>query len=329
MKKRWWYLPALTVLLVATTLIIRRNGEQNAYSTHTGSVFGTIYKITFQGNPALADSCLKVMDDVDRSLSMFNKESQLTALNNEGLIVMNGITRQVLTLALEVSGETDGAFDITVGPLVNAWGFGYKNGTLPDSMRIDSLMQHIGYERLLIDGDTARLTDNEATLDCSAIAKGFACDTVANYLLAHGARNVMVEIGGEVVTHGVNAKGKPWSVGISKPSEDLDDQGVMEIITLNNGAMATSGNYRNFRVEDGRKIAHTIDPHTGYPVQHSLLSATVFAPTCAMADAYATSFMVMGLEESKRILSLHPELSAYLIYDDGGKMNTVKIENKK
>ena len=162
-------------------------------------------------------------------------------------------------------------------------------------------------------------------LDCSAIAKGYGTDIVARLLRTKGITNFMIEIGGEIVTSGVNAEGKPWRVGISKPVDDPTgtETGVQSIITITDKAMATSGNYRNFYYKGGKKYAHTIDPKTGYPVQHSILSATVFANSCAMADAYATSFMVMGLEKAQQLLEQHPELMAYLIYSDEQGRNAV------
>jgi thiamine biosynthesis lipoprotein len=214
---------------------------------------------------------------------------------------------EVYQLAQTVSKETDGAFDITVAPLVNAWGFGFKHEQMPTPEQVDSLLQ----------------LRNQ--MDFSAIAKGYGCDVVARLLESHGIHNYMVEIGGEVVVSGKNAKGDDWHIGITKPTDDsLSVEGEMQtVLTITDHAMATSGNYRNFYYQGGRKYAHTIDPRTGYPVQHSLLSATVLAENCATADAYATSFMVLGVEGTKAVLARHPELMAYLIYtDEKGQLAT-------
>ena len=156
-------------------------------------------------------------------------------------------------------------------------------------------------------------------LDCSAIAKGYGTDVVARFLRKRGVQNFMVEIGGEVVTQGVNPQRVPWRIGVTKPTEDSLSVGHELQTTLNvtDMAMATSGNYRNFYYKGNKRYAHTIDPHTGYPVQHNILSATVLAKSCMVADAYATSFMVMGLDGAQQVLQRHPELMAYLIYDDG------------
>jgi thiamine biosynthesis lipoprotein len=158
-------------------------------------------------------------------------------------------------------------------------------------------------------------------LDCSAIAKGYGVDVVAKCLKAKGIKNYLVEIGGEISTSGISEKRLPWKIGVTKPSDDAaEGQGELQtVINVTDKSMATSGNYRNFYYKGGRRYAHTIDPKTGRPVQHNILSATVLADRCAKADAYATSFMVMGLEGAKIILERHPELMAYLIYDDHGK----------
>ena len=162
-------------------------------------------------------------------------------------------------------------------------------------------------------------------LDCSATAKGYGTDVVAKLLRSKGVNNFMIEIGGEIVTSGLNPDQKPWRVGISKPEDDVQGAGqeVQSIVAITDKAMATSGNYRNFYYKGGKKYAHTIDPKTGYPVQQSILSATAFANTCAVADAYATSFMVMGVEKAKQVLAQHPELMAYLIYSDQDGKNAV------
>jgi thiamine biosynthesis lipoprotein len=204
----------------------------------------------------------------------------------------------VWQLAETVHKETDGAFDISVAPLVNAWGFGFKHEQMPNRQQVDSLL---------------RIRNQ---YDFSAIAKGYGSDVVARLLRSHDVQNFMVEIGGEIVTQGVSDKRLPWKIGVIKPTDDSLSVGgeLQTVLNMTDIAMATSGNYRNFYYKGGRKYAHTIDPKTGYPVQHSLLSATVLARSCATADAYATSFMVLGVERAKEVLEKHPELMAYFIF---------------
>ena len=292
-----WKSLFLVFLIIGTVYIL---GKQKPYITNSGKIFGTFYNITYSSETDLHQEIKNTLMQVDNSLSPFNKQSIISAVNNNTATQIDDMFTHVFSLAQDVSAKTEGAFDITVAPLVNAWGFGFKKGITPDSLTIDSLRQFVGY-------NTVALTDGKITkqhpqtmLDCSAIAKGYGCDAVAATLEAHGIKNYMVEIGGEVVTKGKNGKGGVWTIGISKPTDNptTSNNELHEIIGISGKSMATSGNYRNFREENGRKIAHTIDPRTGYPVQHSLLSATVIADDCATADAYATSFMVMGDRKS-------------------------------
>ena len=294
------------------------------YQHNEGMVFGTVYSITYQSTDDLQTEIEQTLQQVDNALSMFNPASVLTSVNNDATSVPDSpegdMFCQVFTLARQVSDDTQGAFDITVAPLVNAWGFGFKQGIHPDSATIDSLCRLVGYEKVALVTHEQTRTVLKAQpgimLDCSAVAKGFGVDAVATLLSHKGIVNYMVEIGGEVVTSGQNATSQNWRIGVSKPTDDTLSMGgeLQTILSVGNAAMATSGNYRNFYYEGGRKHAHTIDPRTGHPVQHELLSATVLAPSCAQADAYATAFMVMGMEKAKNILDRHPELSAYFIF---------------
>ena len=317
-KKLIWQLPFLVLLIVGTVLIIRQQRSM-PYRQVSDFVFGTTYKIIYQCDSDLSVAVRDELMKVDRSLSPFNKESVITAVNQNREVKLDPYFIEVFTKAMEVSRDTEGAFDITVAPLVNAWGFGFKHEQMPTKSQVDSLRQIIGYQKVSLVGGKVRKQDPRMMLDCSAIAKGFGVDAVARMLRNRGVQNFMVEIGGEVVTCGVNAQRLPWRVGVIKPSEDSLNVGheLQTILNVTDKAMATSGNYRNFYYKNGRRYAHTIDPKTGYPVQHSLLSATVVANSCTVADAYATSFMVMGRERAQQLLERHPELMAYLIYDDG------------
>jgi thiamine biosynthesis lipoprotein len=231
---------------------------------------------------------------------------------------VNEMFEQVFNKAQYVSQETDGAFDITVAPLVNLWGFGFKTGENPSKQKIDSLMQYIGYQTVSLNNKKVRKVHPNTMLDAAAIAKGYACDVIAQLFRDKGIKNFMVEIGGEVITCGNSPKRIPWKIGVTKPVDDSlnTQQEQQAVLNVTDMAMATSGNYRNFYYKGGKKYAHTIDPKTGYPVQHSLLSATVLAKDCATADAFATAFMVMGIEKAKKVLEKHSELMAYFIYSD-------------
>ena len=307
----------LTFLIIGTILIIKHQHNM-PYQHDRGSVFGTFYSITYQCDNDLQKEIEAELKKVDQALSMFNQESIISKVNRNEKVELNEMFLQVITLAQKVSQDTDGAFDITVAPLVNAWGFGFKTGDKPSGNSIDSLMSTVGYKKISLKGRQLFKENKNTMLDCSAIAKGYGSDVVAAFLRKRGIDNFMVEIGGEVVTQGISEKRVPWRIGVTKPTDDSlsVDNELQTVLNVTNKAMATSGNYRNFYYKDGKKYAHTIDPKTGYPVQHSLLSATVLADNCATADAYATSFMVMGIEKAKGVLERHPELMAYFIYTD-------------
>ena len=318
-KKNLLRLAFLLFLIIGTILIIRQQHEM-PYQHNSGLVFGTVYNITYQHDRDLQKEIEAELMKVDNSLSPFNEQSVITKVNRNEPVELNKMFLDVFTLAEKISQETDGAFDVTVAPLVNAWGFGFKQGISPTEQTIDSLRQVVGFQKvsLTADSKTVKKQDPRIMLDCSAIAKGYGCDVVAELLKNNGIQNFMVEIGGEVVTKGVSDKRVPWRIGVTKPTDDTIsvNNELQTILNVTNKAMATSGNYRNFYYKGGKKYAHTIDPKTGYPVQHNILSATVLADNCATADAYATSFMVLGMEGTRRILDKHPELMAYLIYTD-------------
>ena len=317
-RRLLWQVPFLAFLIIGTLFVVRQQRNM-PYQRCSDFVFGTTFNVTYQSDSDMTYSIKDALRKVDYSLSPFNKESVITAINDNKDVRPDKMFMDVFQMAMDVSRETEGAFDITVAPLVNAWGFGFKSGQKPTPRQVDSLKQIIGYQKILVDDGMVRKQDPRMMLDCSAIAKGYGADVVADVLRRHGVKNFMVEIGGEIVTSGVNPDRLPWKVGVIKPTDDSlsVSHELQTILNVTDVAMATSGNYRNFYYEGGKKFAHTIDPQTGYPVQHSLLSATVLAKTCAIADAYATSFMVMGRERAQQVLERHPELMAYFIYDNG------------
>ena len=313
-KQLLWQLPFLAFLIVSTVIIVSRQ-RSTPYHHDKGMVFGTVYHITYQSPQNLQKEIESQLAQVDASLSPFNKRSIITAINENRDTVVNKMFTDVFTLAMKISDITDGSFDITVAPLVNAWGFGFKGGAMPTRHQVDSLKRLVGYRKVSLANGRVTKSDPRIMLDCSSIAKGYGCDVVAHYLRSKGIDNYMIEIGGEIVTRGISEKRLPWKIGVTKPTDDSlnVNQEIQTIINVTDKAMATSGNYRNFYYKNGRKYAHTIDPATGYPVQHTILSSTVIADDCATADAYATAFMVMGLDKAKAVLSRHPELMAYFI----------------
>ena len=311
-KKLIWQIPFLMVLIIGTIVILKK---QPPFRTNEGLVFGTVYKITYQHADDLQNEIKEAMLEVDNSLSPYNPNSIITRINHNQDTTLNEHFTHVFELAQQISAETEGAFDITVAPLVNAWGFGFKHSIDIEPSVIDSLRQFIGYQKIkLVDGKMVK-EDPRLMLDCSAIAKGYGVDRVARLLDKKGVQHYMVDIGGEVVVKGKNSRMKTWRIGINKPVEDSlsINQELQTILEVSGVGMATSGNYRKFYYKDGKRYAHTIDPRLGTPIQHNILSATVLAKDCTTADAYATAFMVMGLEKAKAFCEQHPELNAYLI----------------
>lgn len=311
-KKLIWQLPFLATLIIGTIVILQK---QPPYRTNEGMVFGTIYKITYQSHEDLHPDIKNALQEVDNALSPYNPNSIITRINHNIDTTLNTFFTDVFQVAQHVSKETEGAFDITVAPLVNAWGFGFKNSINIDASVIDSLKQFIGYDKVKIEDNKIAKEDDRLMLDCSSIAKGYGVDQIAKVLDKKGVQNYMVDIGGEVFIKGKNPKMKNWRIGINKPVEDSlsVNQELQTILEITDAAMATSGNYRKFYYKDGKRYAHTIDPRLGYPIQHSILSATVVAKDCTTADAYATAFMVMGIEKAKAYCEAHPELNAYFI----------------
>ncbi len=323
-KKLYWQLPVLIAFVVLAIALVR--GQKGVpYQHDTGFVFGTVYHVSYQSEDNLKADIEAELKKVDNSLSMFNPSSTISRINRNENVNADEMFIEVFTLAKNISAATDGSFDITVAPLVNAWGFGFKHNALPDKHAVDSLKQIIGFDKVTLTNGHVSKSDPRVMLDCNAIAKGFGTDMVARMLERKGIKNFMVEIGGEIVTSGNSDKRLPWKIGVTKPTDDTlnTNEEIQTVLNVSDVAMATSGNYRNFYYKDGKKYAHTIDPKTGYPVQHSILSSTVLAPDCATADAFATSFMVMGLDRAKAVLDKHPELMAYFIYADEKGRNQV------
>ncbi|MBR4460538.1 MAG: FAD:protein FMN transferase [Paludibacteraceae bacterium] len=293
----WATLLAL-VLGGVVLFAFRDENPKTQYFKHQGFVFGTYYNIRYSSTESREEAILKRLDEFDKSLSTFNPHSTISVLNQGRDTVWDADFTEMYQCAQEINRLSHGAFDITVAPLVNAWGFGFTNRETVTPELIDSL----------------RRVKN--VLDASAIAKGQACDVVAQLLKENGSENYLVDIGGEVVLHGVNDQGEPWRVGITKPVDDPtgENSEIQEVIASTHLCMATSGNYRQFYYENGLRRSHTIDPRTGYPVNHNLLSATVIAPSCMRADALATACMVLGVDSAMMLVESLPETECYLIY---------------
>lgn len=285
-----------------------------------GKAQGTTFRITY--NDAQARDFSASVDSlfrlIDRSMSLWDSTSVISRLNrNEAGVMIDAHFAAVIQRSQEVAAATDGYFDITVGPLVRAWGFSYKKGLPPpDSVQVDSLRQLIGFQKIRLENGVLQKADPRMQVDMNAIAQGYTVDVLANFLEKQGVHNYLIEVGGEVRTAGLNERNEVWRIGIDKPVEgETEGRPLQTVVPLSGKSLATSGSYRKFVERDGKKFSHAIDPHTGYPITHNWLSISVIADDCTTADAYATAFLVLGLEKSMKIAK-EKGLLVYGIYAD-------------
>ncbi len=285
-----------------------------------GYAQGSTYHITYidkQSRDFQAE-IEKILADFDNSLSTYIPNSIISRINsNQKNVIVDNYFITCFNKAKEVWQNTEGAFDPTVYPLVNAWGFGPGKKQKIEKSKIDSILKFVGFDLIKLKGNKVIKKDPRVALDFNAFAQGYSVDVVSEFLNSKGITSYIVEIGGEVYAKGKNVIGEFWKIGIEKPIDNKDSENPLKaIVNLENLAIATSGNYRRFIIEDGVKYAHHLDPKTGYPTKNNLLSASIFAKDCITSDAYATGILVMGLDKSKVFLQSHPEIQAYLIYSD-------------
>jgi thiamine biosynthesis lipoprotein len=300
-----------------------------------GKTQGTTYHITYENkiNKDLTPEFEARLKKFSKIFSIYDSSSVITKLNNNKVSTVNEpMFEDMYNKSLAIYKKSNGAFDITVGPLVRAWGFGPDNKKMPSKKGVDSLLKLVGMEKISFQNNVFSKSDPRIKIDINGIAQGYSVDMIAKYLDSLEIQNYLVEIGGELRAKGKNEKDKLWRIGIDKPKDDNEMPGedLQEIITVDNTSVSTSGNYRAFYIENGVKYSHTIDPVTGYPARNTILSATVVTPECADADGIATALMVMGLEKSKLFLQQNPKLKVLLIYSDKqGKFAEFETENFK
>jgi thiamine biosynthesis lipoprotein len=308
------------------------------FETFNGFTQGTTYHIIYEKKGLFSISPEKMKREVDSllvkfdlSLSSYVPQSIISRMNNNDPdVVADHYFIDVFNESQEVWMDTDGAFDITVGPLVNAWGFGPEGKEDMDSVKVDSLLRFVGMDKVHLEGNKLLKDLPEMKLDVNAIAQGYSVDVVCEFLEDKGIKNYLVEIGGELRTNGTKKNGEPWKVGVDKPFDYnfIPGENLQVVLQLRDCSMATSGNYRKFFEKDGIKYSHSIDPKSGYPVMDRLLSATIVAKDCMTADAYATACMIMGLEKSIVFISGKEGLDAYFIYSaDNGVFKTWETWN--
>lgn len=309
--------------------------KTKSYATIDGFAQGSTYHIVYndpQGRD-LRNDIEELLEDFDNSLSVYNPSSLLTRLNgNDTAAAPDKWFTECLEISRGISDDTDGAFDVTLRPLIAAYRIGTDDTPHILSQReIDSIRAFTGYKKVRIENGQLVKDDPRLALDFNAIAQGYSSDLMGAMFDSLGIRDYMVEIGGEILCKGKNPEGKEWRVGIDRPVEGnmVPGEDLQTILTLTDRGLVTSGNYRKFAFdENGNKVTHTIDPHTLKPAVHNLLSATIIAPTSAIADGYATACMVIGLEKSKQLLERHPEMEAYLVFSQpDGSMGVYTTPN--
>lgn len=322
--------PAIAVLLLTGC----QRGIKNTIKI-SGPAQGTTYNITYlAGQHANYRGAIdSIFKKIDLSLSTYDTASVISKLNrNDSTVIVDDYFTVVFNKSMEVSEKTKGLFDITVAPIVNAYGFGFRKREKVNQVLIDSLLKYIGYKKVkLVDNKLVKEIP-QVMLDFNAIAQGYTVDVLASFLESKGVHNYMVEVGGELRAKGKKLNDSSWTVGIEQPNETNADGALLNaVVTIKDKSLATSGNYKKFYIEDGTKYAHIIDPFTGYPAKNNLLSTTVIATDCMTADAYATAFMVMGLEKSKQFLSENKDLNleVFFIYDENGVSKTYTSEKFK
>ncbi|MGB3343770.1 MAG: FAD:protein FMN transferase [Aequorivita sp.] len=289
-----------------------------------GEAFGTAYHIQLYSkeNFDAQKGIDSVIESINHSLSTYIPDSDISKINSgDSTVVVDFNFREVFEISAEVNKTTDGYFDPTIGVLRNAYGFGdVKPLKNIDSKTLDSLMQFVGFNKVKLNEDgTISKKFPQIYFDFNAVAKGFGVDCIGRYLESKGVTDYLIEVGGEILTKGINlASGQEWTIGIETPDSELEDREYKAIVKLKNEGLAASGNYRKFRVDSatGKRYVHTLNPLTGSAEQSDITSSTVIAPTCGVADAYATAFMALGIEKSKEVLKKLPDVEAYLTYTD-------------
>ena len=286
---------------------------------NSGEAQGSYYHIQYLSEEGInyKTQIDSILLEIDSSLSIYKEYSLISQLNNGDNIKTDILFNDVYHAATQVYKETEGNFDCSIYPLVNAWGF-YDNQVVDsiiiDSIKFRNILQFVGFDKINLIDDSLVLPKG-MSLDFNSIAQGYTVDVIAQFLESKEDSNYLVEVGGELLAKGKNADGNIWRVGVDKPTDSIDsNERFLFILDLENKALATSGNYRKFYEKDGVKYAHTINPFTAFPAQNRLLSVTVIHDNCMLADAYATAFMVMGIRKSKQFAKLHPEIEVYLVY---------------
>ncbi len=308
----------ISLLSFILLIIVSCSNHTKSYKINlAGEAQGTYYAITYfdaqnRNFQAEIDSLLKAFD---QSVSLWVAESIISRVNNgDTTVVLDDAFRYNFELSKKMASLTDGYFDFTVSPLVEAWGFSFKGKISMTEKRVDSIKTLVNWKNVALKDGKVIKSDPGIRFDFNAIAQGHSVDLVSEFLESKNIDSYLVDIGGEIYAKGSKPDGVKWRVGIEKPALNSNDaRSIQQVIEIKDKGLATSGSYRKYYEENGKRYSHAIDPKTGYPVTHNLLSVTVIAPSTAEADALATAFLVMGLEKSKKLLETLPEIEAYFI----------------
>lgn len=317
------YSSTLRLILISLLVIASSCREKKAViESFNGFAQGTTYSIVYENNRKITNDEVKkrvekILRDFDMSLSLYKDSSILSRINRNEDVAVDEYFTEAFNLSVKISEMTGGAFDITVGPLVSAWGFGPDSQKNFSEAKRDSLLKLVGMNKISLSDGHIIKKDPGIKLDFNAIAQGYSVDVVCKFLDDLGFKNYLVEIGGEVRGKGTK-NGAKWRIGIDKPVDNNFSPGedLEAVIRISDEALATSGNYRKFYVENGVKYSHTIDPHTGYPAKNNILSATIIASDCGTADGIATACMVMGKDSAIEFIQSKPEFKAFFVYSD-------------
>lgn len=287
-----------------------------------GSTQGSYYSIIYfdEQNRDLHHEFDSIFEEVESSLSLWDENSIIRRVNrNDSTVVLNKIFIDNFNYAMKAAELSDGYFDPTVGPLVSAWGFHYKEGILMTAEIVDSLKQLVGYRKVKLENDKIIKENPNMTLDFNAVAQGYTTDMIAYFLVSKGIENFLVDVGGEILAKGTKPKGEPWKVGIEKPAHDKDsDRIVQEIVEIKDKSIVTSGNYRKYVEKNGKRYSHSINPMTGFPAENNMLSATIICDNTAWADCLASVCMLVGVEKAMEILETQNDVKAFFIFEENG-----------
>ncbi len=309
------YIKSLLITLIVATLLF--SCKTKKYRTLKGITQGTTYSIIYESSNDYSSKIKELLTEFDFVLSTYNDSSMISKINrNEQNIELNDVFMEFYNKSKYVYDKSNGYFDITIGPIIKAWGFGKNREFHCDSASIDSLLNFVGMDKIKIENNRLIKDNPNVFINSNAIAQGQSVDYIASFFEQENIPNYLIEIGGELRVKGLNPESVDWKIGIDKPIEGSQRTDLQAIVSLKNKSLATSGNYRNFLIHEGKKYSHSINPKTGYPVKDKILSATIVADECSIADGFATACMVMGFDKAKEFVTNDSSIEAFIVYSD-------------